>query len=327
MNRKRKLNRAVRRSLTAVTVAVVLMHYQAAALAAPQGEVQANQGGMGGLLQQVQDLIAQVETVAQDTLSSLESQAGDLWGSISEGLNLDEITGELGQIDPQKMQEELLSRLHEGIDGVLNPHAPTAVQADGIETVAIGDAVSERTLGVEGQRQSQANLEAIVETAASSADMVDAATTTSETDAQTADDANQESRAADRALRAVQQQADRAQAATSSQDVLKLLAQQTAGNGEIFAAMSGQVGGLSNQLAGNSAQNANLAQLQAAQVQLNASAATSLESLEQQGAATTLTLNEMYEVQRGQRQAELIDGQGPSNRLTRINRTAMRLMR
>jgi vacuolar-type H+-ATPase subunit I/STV1 len=338
--KEKVMNYKLKRSFMALMVALAVLQHQSTALAAPSPP---SPGGdfIGGLLQQVQDLVSQVQSVAEDTISTFGSQAGEFLSSIAGDLNLDEIMGELGQIDPQKMQEELLSRLEEGLGGLLDPHLTGAAQVDGLEGVVIADTVAQKTLGEEGQRQSQTNLEMIVETATSSAELVEAAADASQTDAQTAqeaDDLSEESdeasRSADESLQSLQQQASEAQAATSSQDVLKIISSQTAENGSILSALSAQLGangnqlgGLSNQLASNSSQNANLASLQAAQVQLNAAQATSLETLKQQGAAANLTLNQINEMQRGDRQAEQIASQGPSDRLARINRSAMRLMR
>jgi len=332
------MNRKLKRSLMSLVIALTLLQHQSTALA--QARPQPNGGGIGGLLQQVNDFISQAQAVAEDTISSLQSQAGDFLSSIAEDLNLDGLMGELGQLDPQALQEELLGQLTEGVEGILNPQMPSAVEIDGVEGAVIAQTVAQKTLGIEGQRQSQTNLEMIVETANSSADLVELAAGASEDDAQTADDADnlsqegdEASRSADQSLQALQQQAGEAQAATSSQDVLKIISQQTAENGSILSALSAQLGvngnqlgGLSNQLASNSSQNANLASLQASQVQLSAAQAASLETLKQQGAAANLTLNQINEMQRGERQAELIAGQGAPNRLAQINRTAMRLI-
>ncbi|MBD1847557.1 hypothetical protein H6F89_29975 [Cyanobacteria bacterium FACHB-63] len=318
-NTKRKL------TTLALTVSLLAMSGQAAlASQQPRGDL------LGSLLQQVQDFLGQISAKPQELLAYLQSQLGLAQNEITR------IAGELGVIDPDEGKQAIESPQTRG-----NNDMPTVVKNQGTTATIVSRSVAQTTLSKEGQRQSKENLEGIIQTAANSQSLAEGAFAVTSADSEAAQNAQ---RSAEESARAGQESAqnaqevdqigNQAQSRTSSQDILKLIARQNGGQGTILArlsqqlgANSGQLGMLSTQLANNSGQNASLARLQAAQVQIAANQSSSLETLKQQGAANALTLSEMNEQIRGQRQADLIARQAEGNQLMKINAAGFRLMK
>ena len=298
-----------------------------------------SQGGknpLASLLKQVQDLISQIQAKPQELMEQIKSQVGQTW----EGLEgeITKVAGDLGIIDPNKARKTIQEQAKTAKG---NPDIPAIVQGQGLEATIVGQSVAQTTLSQEGQRQSKKNLEGIIQTAADSQQLADGSAAITSMDMQAAQSSQQSAQQSDQmgqdsteSAQNVGQIGQQAQSRTSSQDILKLLAQQNAGSGNILAKISGQLGGsagqlgnLSSQLANNSSQNASSAKLQAAQVQLLANQATSMEGLKQQGAATNLTLSEMNEQMRGEQQSRIVQQQAEANQLARINRSGYRLLK
>lgn len=320
-NTKRKL------TTLALTVSLLAVSGQAA-LASQQPRSDGN--FLGSLLQQVQDFLGQISAKPQELLAYLQSQLGIAQNEMTR------IAGELGVIDPDEGKGSIESPQARG-----NNDMPTVVKNQGTTATIVSRSIAQTTLSKEGQRQSKENLEGIIQTAANSQSLAEGTSALTSADANAAQNAQ---RSAQESIRAGQESAqdaqevgqlgNQAQSRTSSQDILKLIARQNGGQGTILARLSqqlgnssGQFGMLSTQLANNSEQNASLARLQAAQVQIAANQSSSLETLKQQGAATTLTLSEMNEQIRGQRQADLLARQAEGNQLMKINASGFRLMK
>jgi hypothetical protein len=320
-NTKRKL------TTLALTVSLLAVSGQAAfASQQPQG----SGFSLGSLLQQVQDFLGQISAKPQELLAYLQSQLGVAQEEIAR------IAGELGVIDPDEGKQAIESPQTRG-----NNDMPTVVKNQGTTATIVSRSVAQTTLSKEGQRQSKESLEGIIQTAADSQTLAEGAFAVTSADSEAAQNAQRSAQESDRAgqestqdAQEVDQLGNQAQSRTSSQDILKLIALQNGGQGSILARLSqqlsgnsGQLGTLSGQLANNSGQNASLARLQAAQVQIAANQSSSLETLKQQGAANALTLSEMNEQIRGQRQADLIARQAEGNQLLKVNSSGFRLMR
>lgn len=320
-NTKRKL------TTLALTVSLLAVSGQAA-LASQQPRSDGN--FLGSLLQQVQDFLGQISAKPQELLAYLQSQLGIAQNEITR------IAGELGAIDPDEGKRSIESPQTRG-----NNDMPTVVKNQGTTATIVSRSIAQTTLSKEGQRQSKENLEGIIQTAANSQSLAEGAFAVTSADADAAQNAQRSAQESTRAgqestqdAQEVDQLGNQAQSRTSSQDILKLIARQNGGQGTILSRLSQQLGGnsgqlgmLSTQLANNSGQNASLARLQAAQVQIAANQSSSLETLKQQGAATALTLSEMNEQIRGQRQADLIARQAEGNQLMKINTSGFRLMK
>ncbi|KAM3095552.1 hypothetical protein ACKFKG_13140 [Phormidesmis sp. 146-35] len=298
-----------------------------------------SQGGgnpLASLLKQVQDLISQIQAKPQELMEQIQSQVGQTW----EGLEgeITKVAGDLGIIDPNKARKTIQEQAKTAKG---TPDIPAIVQGQGLEATIVGQSVAQTTLSQEGQRQSKKNLEGIIQTAADSQQLANGSAAITSTDMQAAQSSQQSAQQSGQmgqdsteSAQNVGQIGQQAQSRTSSQDILKLLAQQNAGSGNILAKISGQLSGsagqlgnLSSQLANNSSQNANSAKLQAAQVQLLANQATSMEGLKQQGAATNLTLSGINEQMRGEQQSRIVQQQAEANQLARINRSGYRLLK
>ena len=324
-----------KRRLSALALSVSLLAVSGQGAFA-QTNTQGGKNPLASLLKQVQDLISQIQAKPQELMEQIKSQVGQTW----EGLEgeITKVAGDLGIVDPNKARKTIQEQAKTAKG---NPDIPAIVQGQGLEATIVGQSVAQTTLGQEGQRQSKKNLEGIIQTAADSQQLADGSAAITSTDMQAAQSSQQSAQQSGQmgqdsteSAQNVGQMGQQAQFRTSSQDILKLLAQQNAGSGNILAKISGQLGGsagqlgsLSSQLANNSSQNANSAKLQAAQVQLLANQATSMEGLKQQGAATNLTLSGINEQMRGEQQSRIVQQQAEANQLARINRSGYRLLK
>ncbi|MBD1856161.1 MULTISPECIES: hypothetical protein [Leptolyngbya] len=323
------MKQTTKRKLTTLALTVSLLAVSGQSAFASQ-QPRGSGDFFGSLLQQVQDFLGQIAAKPQELLAYLQAQLGTAQEEIAQ------IAGELGLIDPDEGKQAIESPQTRG-----NTDMPTLVKNQGTTATIVSRSVAQTTLSKEGQRQSKENLEGIIQTAADSRSLAEEASAVTSADSQAAQTAQQTAQESSRAgqesaqdAQEVDQLGNQAQSRTSSQDILKLIARQNGGQGSILARLSqqlsgnsGQLGTLSGQLANNSGQNANLARLQAAQVQIAANQSSSLETLKQQGAANALTLSEMNEQIRGQRQADLIARQAEGNQLMKINSAGFRLMR
>lgn len=287
-----------------------------------------------GLLQQLQGYLEQIQQMPAMAMEQVQTYVGGILDQAQ--AQLDGVLGELGIVDPDQMREQLLAQQENPVD----PRVPSSIQNLGVEAAVVGRTISQATLSTEGQARIKRELEGIVQTVSDSETVSTASVELMEPDQQAADNAVQ---AADQSAQSAQNAANSAgqgdqlagqvQTRTSTQDVLKLLSQQTAGNGQIMAQLSAQLGGsanqlgqVSSQLANNSAQNANAAQLQLQAVQLAANQATSAEESNILLGGATLNLTEINDQMRGDRIARAIEKQAETARLGKANYVNYRLL-
>lgn len=286
--------------------------------------------GLNGLVSQLQNYLQQIQAMPEIAIAQAQTYLGQLLESNPE---ITTALGELGIVDPDQIRQTLLEA------AVRDDRMPAGLTNLGVEAALAGRTIAQGTLSQAGQTRIKQELEAVVETVGDSQALADAAGERVATDQQAA--ANTVQAATQAESYGVQsnafatqgsQLASQAQAATSTQDVLKLLAQQTANNGQIMSQVSAQLGGSSNQLSqlatqlnSHSNQNANSAALQAKSVELAASTATSLEENNLLLSGATLNLTELNDQQRGQRMAQAIKDQAEAGRLSQVNRASYRL--
>jgi len=196
------------------------------------------------------------------------------------------IVGQLGLPDPNQFQTEILKSIAQPFDGF---GVPTIVSNDGKAISFTTSAVVQSVLGMDGQKRLNSvftNLKSNIESIGKTALLVDSAAKTSATISDSSIEAvnNTFSAATDATIAAslVDSLSTAAQSAVSSQDVLKLLAQQNGSNAVILAGISSQLANgtnvtsnvgsgisvLSEQNSQMSGQNANSSQIAAQQLSL-----------------------------------------------------------
>lgn len=301
------------------------------------GEVRVESGQnapFDGLLQQLQGYLDQIRQMPAMAMEQVQTYIGGILDQAQ--AQLEEVLGALGLVDPEQMRKQLWAQPGDPVD----PRVPSSVQNLGVEGAIAGRTLSQATLGQQGQARIQQTLEAIVQTVGDAEEMAQSATGRVQPDQGAADNALQ---TADQATQATQEAvgsavqgealASQAQSLTSTQDVLKLLSQQTAGNGQIMAQLSAQLGGstnqlgqVSSQLASHSAQNASAAQLQLQAVQLAAHQATAAAEANLLLGGATLNLTEINDQMRGDRIAKVIAQQAETARLSKTNFVNYRLL-
>ena len=304
------------------------------------GEINLGGSGQGGnifdgLLQQLRGYLEQIQQIPQMAMEQIQTYVGGVLEQAQ--AQLEGVLGDLGIVDPDQLRDQLLTQPP---DEVLDPRVPAAVQTMGVEASVAGRTIAQATLGETGQARIKQELEAIVQTVDNSQDLAKASGERMQADQQAADKATQMAEQSAQwaqetsgSANQVQQLARQAQSRTSTQDVLKLLSQQTAGNGQIMAQLSAQLGGNANQLgqvagqlSSHSAQNANAAELQAQAVQLAANQATSAEEANILLSGATLNLTEINDQMRGERIAKIIQQQAETARLGKTNFVNYRLL-
>jgi len=285
---------------------------------------------IGGIVTQLQTYLQQLQALPEVAMEHAQTYLGEL---LEGNPDVTAALGELGIVDPDQVRQTLLDA------AVTDGRMPAGLPNVGVEAAIAGRTIAQGTLSQEAQARTKAELESIVETVSDSQALAQAATERVAPDQQAADNAVQAANQAesystqsDTFATEGSQLAGQAQSATSTQDVLKLLTQQTANNGLIMSQLSAQLGGSSNQLGqlasqlnSHSNQNASSAELEAKAVELSASIATSLEENNVLLGGATLNLAELNDAQRGERMAQAIKDQAEAGRLSQVNRASYRL--
>ncbi|MBW4651710.1 MAG: hypothetical protein KME20_01420 [Kaiparowitsia implicata GSE-PSE-MK54-09C] len=244
-----------------------------------------------------------------------------------------------GHPDPTEMRERL--RADAAAGNIQHPYLPSAVAIQGLEALVTGRSLYDSVLGEDGQKLSAEGLESATRLAIGSNElsqaMREAYAAESSWIAESLEYGHQAVTAREQGVQhqaQLDELATEAQAQTSSQDILKILAEQHAAGGQLSLAAVSQLAILAEQnsiqaqqMGNQTGQVVQVGSLLSAQVQLQNRQYATLESMNNQLAGTNLGVTALIEAQKGEREHQLINDQAASNYLNRMNAVGHRLMR
>jgi tRNA nucleotidyltransferase/poly(A) polymerase len=268
-----------------------------------------------GLVQQVNQLITSINSG-----DFLKSQMDKLLGQYLPQVQaaITESIGLLGLPDPSKAEAEVLAQ----IKGAFNSAGLNdTLLNQGVVTSAITNTSIQNVLGEEGQARLKKTLEDMLVNAQNVGQLSLNTATGAETSKAIAEVSQQiaansvtfaqNSLARSQQIDGLSQQA---QAALSTQDVLKIVAQQNAGNSAILANIASQfgnnanqVGNVASQLGQLSEQNSQVAEQNSQRAQIDAQQLALQVQQTQQGATSLLNLDQINASLKGDRQDRLIE--------------------
>jgi tRNA nucleotidyltransferase/poly(A) polymerase len=268
-----------------------------------------------GLVQQVNQLITSINSG-----DFLKSQMDKLLGQYLPQVQaaITESIGLLGLPDPSKAEAEVLAQ----IKGAFNSAGLNdTLLNQGVVTSAITNTSIQNVLGEEGQARLKKTLEDMLVNAQNVGQLSLNTATGAETSKAIAEVSQQiaansvtfaqNSLARSQQIDGLSQQA---QAALSTQDVLKIVAQQNAGNSAILANIASQfgnnasqVGNVASQLGQLSEQNSQVAEQNSQRAQIDAQQLSLQVQQTQQGATSLLNLDQINASLKGDRQDRLIE--------------------
>jgi hypothetical protein len=229
-----------------------------------------------------------------------------------------ESIGQLGLPDPSKAEAEVLAQ----IKGAFNSAGLNdTLLNQGLVTSAITNSSIQNVLGEDGQARLKKTLEDMLVNA-QNVGQLSLNTATGASNSNAVADISQQIAAnsvtfAQNSLSRSQQVdslSQQAQAALSTQDVLKIVAQQNAGNSAILANIASQfgnnanqVGNVANQLGQLSEQNSQVAEQNSQRAQIDAQQLALQVQQTQQGATSLLNLDQINASLKGDRQDRLIE--------------------
>lgn len=268
-----------------------------------------------GLVQQVNQLITSINSG-----DFLKSQMDKLLGQYLPQVQaaITESIGLLGLPDPSKAEAEVLAQ----IKGAFNSAGLNdTLLNQGVVTAAITNSSIQNVLGEEGQARLKKTLEDMLVNAQNVGQLSLNAATGAETSTAIAEVSQQIAANsvtfAQNSLSRSQQidgLSQQAQAALSTQDVLKIVAQQNAGNSAILANIASQfgnnanqVGNVASQLGQLSEQNLQVAEQNSQRAQIDAQQLALQVQQTQQGATSLLNLDQINASLKGDRQDRLME--------------------
>ncbi|MBD2179407.1 hypothetical protein H6F42_21040 [Pseudanabaena sp. FACHB-1998] len=268
-----------------------------------------------GLIQQVNQLITSINS-GDFLKAQMDKILGQYLPQVQAAIT--ESIGLLGLPDPSKAKAEVLAQ----IKGAFNSAGLNdTLLNQGVVTSAITNTSIQNVLGEEGQTRLKKTLEDMLVNA-QTVGQLSLNTETGAANSNVIADVSQQIAAnsvtfAQNSLSRSQQVdglSQQAQAALSTQDVLKIVAQQNAGNSAILANIASQfgnnanqVGNVANQLGLLSEQNSQVAEQNSQRAQIDAQQLALQVQQTQQGATSLLNLDQINASLKGDRQDRLIE--------------------
>jgi hypothetical protein len=270
---------------------------------------------LSGLIEQVNQLITSINSG-----DFLKSQVDKLLGQYLPQVQaaITESIGQLGLPDPSKAEAEVLAQ----IKGAFNSAGLNdTLLNQGVVTSAITNTSIQSVLGEEGQARLKKTLEDMLVNSQNVGQLSVNTATVAEISKAIADVSQQIAANsvtfAQNSLSRSQQidgLSQQAQAALSTQDVLKIVAQQNAGNSAILANIASQfgnnanqVGNVASQLGQMSEQNSQFAEQNSQRAQIDAQQLALQVQQTQQGATSLLNLDQINASLKGDRQDRLME--------------------
>ncbi|MGG6297769.1 hypothetical protein ACQ4M4_25535 [Leptolyngbya sp. AN02str] len=289
------------------------------------------------LSKQVEEMIGRIGDLVSGNV--LDQYMQELMGIFRPDGNNASIVRNGGHPDPTEMRERL--RADAAAGNIQHPYLPSAVAIQGLEALVTGRSLYESVLGEDGQKLSADGLESATRLALGSNQLVTAMREAYAAESgwitESLDYGHQAITAGEQGFEhqsQLDELAIEAQTQTSSQDILKILADQHAAGGQLSLATVNQLAILAEQnsiqaqqMGNQTGQIVQLGSLLDAQTQLQNRQYATLESINNQLAGANLELTALIEAQKGEREHQLINDQAASNYLNRMNAAGHRLMR